>query len=135
LQLEVAQGLALIKKAGVKPFVLPGDKPPGADDLIATWSYIFEDELYPHAVREVDAPRIAEAFRLAARRIPRWPTPAEVIDLMPRRPERQKIKNNRSEEEVMRGRGKIVSILRELKRNNGLVSREFIQKMQNECAD
>ena len=87
LEFEITKGLGLFKAAGVKPF--------GGSDiksLAAAWSSIFQDEIgFP--IREIDGPRIAQAFKKAAARLDRWPAPGQVLALMPPRPQRQALDN------------------------------------------
>lgn len=77
-------------ESGVKPFMEAGQKL-DMESLLATWSYIFQGELGAHATQEVDARRIEDAFCSAARKIKRWPTPAEVIEIMAPRPQHHAI--------------------------------------------
>jgi len=56
--------------------------------LTQSWSFVFKRRLgVGVAVEEIDAPRIQEAF-CRAMELDKWPAPAQVADLMPRRPER-----------------------------------------------
>lgn len=80
---EVAEGLVLLESAGLKAFSRAG-----IEAQAAAWNVVFQDEIGA-PIREIDAPRIRTAFRRAARQARKWPSPAEVLELMPPRPQRR----------------------------------------------
>lgn len=57
---------------------------------IKVWIEAFTTVL-GRADEELDAPRIKAAFKTARHTLTAWPMPAQIIDLMPRRPEQKKI--------------------------------------------
>ncbi len=77
----------LLESAGLKAFSRAG-----IEAQAAAWNVVFQDEIGA-PIREIDAPRIRAAFRRAARQARKWPSPAEVLELMPPRPTRRALDN------------------------------------------
>ena len=99
---------------------------PNADKFDATIMYWVESfaTALGRLSEDLDRPRIKKAFKTIRPRLVQWPTPYQVLELMPRRPELERIEHN---EKPMAGEK--VSQFSQLleKRINGEITQEELE--------
>lgn len=98
LRIEIAHGLQAL-------VALPSLTPPGADAIELT-AGVFETMIRPRCgIAEVDQGRVQAAFKeLLKQPLKEWPEPAAVLAHLPRRPDRDKIAHQISDDDRQKGK-------------------------------
>ncbi|WP_051361145.1 hypothetical protein [Desulfuromonas sp. TF] len=98
LRVEICHGLQALVS-------LPSLAPPGADSIELT-AGVFETMIRPRCnIAEVDQGRVSSAFNeLLKQPLKDWPEPSAVLAHLPRRPEREKVGHQVSDEDRRKGK-------------------------------
>ncbi len=107
VRIAVASGLAGL-------LALRLENSPAADTITKT-ADIWEQAVRPKAsVQDLDAPRIAAAFRLLFTKSRKWPGPAQLVELMPIRKPQKALDNEISSEERAANRERLRELVRSM---------------------
>ena len=68
--------------------------------LVSLWTFAFSKAI-GRIDQQLDEPRINKAFGAATVKLTSWPSPAQIIELMPRRPEVQRLNHDPRDFEPM----------------------------------